>query len=47
MIFGKEDERVDEIKLRVAEALKRDVGRGGIVRFDRKYQRKLGVEQVT
>ncbi|BAD84858.1 CDC48/VCP homolog, AAA superfamily [Thermococcus kodakarensis KOD1] len=43
MIFGKEDEKVDEIKLRVAEALKRDVGRG-IVRFDRKYQRKLGVE---
>ncbi|AHL22449.1 CDC48 family AAA ATPase [Thermococcus nautili] len=43
MIFGKGPERVDEVKLRVAEALKRDVGRG-IVRFDRKYQRQLGVE---
>jgi len=42
MIFGKE-EKVDEVKLRVAEALKRDVGRG-IVRFDRKYQKQLGVE---
>ncbi|MDK2914010.1 MAG: transitional endoplasmic reticulum ATPase [Thermococcaceae archaeon] len=42
MIFGKE-ENVEKIKLRVAEALKRDVGRG-IVRFDRKYQRKIGVE---
>ncbi|HIP75126.1 MAG TPA: AAA family ATPase, partial [Thermococcus paralvinellae] len=43
MILGKKDEIKDEIKLRVAEALKRDVGRG-IVRFDRKYQRELGVE---
>uniref|UniRef100_UPI002617F0EB AAA family ATPase n=1 Tax=Thermococcus sp. TaxID=35749 RepID=UPI002617F0EB len=43
MIFGGKEEKVDEIKLRVAEALKRDVGRG-IVRFDRKYQRQLGVE---
>ena len=43
MILGKKDEVKDEIKLRVAEALKRDVGRG-IVRFDRRYQRKLGVE---
>ncbi len=43
MILGKRDEVKDEIKLRVAEALKRDVGRG-IVRFDRKYQRELGVE---
>ncbi|WP_456421470.1 CDC48 family AAA ATPase [Thermococcus sp.] len=43
MIFGGKDEKVEEIKLRVAEALKRDVGRG-IVRFDRKYQRQLGVE---
>ncbi|MCD6523609.1 MAG: CDC48 family AAA ATPase [Thermococcus sp.] len=42
MIFGKGEERVEEIKLRVAEALKVDVGRG-IVRFDRPYQRKLGV----
>ncbi|MDK2983941.1 MAG: transitional endoplasmic reticulum ATPase [Thermococcaceae archaeon] len=42
MIFGKE-ETAKEIKLRVAEALKRDVGRG-IVRFDRKYQKQLGVE---
>ncbi len=42
MIFGKEEVK-EEIKLRVAEALKRDVGRG-IVRFDRKYQRQLGVE---
>ncbi|WP_048147867.1 CDC48 family AAA ATPase [Palaeococcus ferrophilus] len=42
MIFGREDTK-EEIKLRVAEALKRDVGRG-IVRFDRKYQRQLGVE---
>ncbi|ASJ00436.1 CDC48 family AAA ATPase [Thermococcus gorgonarius] len=41
MIFGRE-EPVDEIKLRVAEALKVDVGRG-IVRFDKPYQRKLGV----
>ena len=41
MIFNRE-EQVDEIKLRVAEALKMDVGRG-IVRFDRAYQRKLGV----
>ncbi|WP_010477530.1 CDC48 family AAA ATPase [Thermococcus zilligii] len=41
MIFGHE-ESVDEIKLRVAEALKVDVGRG-IVRFDRSYQKKLGV----
>ncbi|ASJ02532.1 AAA family ATPase [Thermococcus profundus] len=41
MIFGRE-ESVDEIKLRVAEALKVDVGRG-IVRFDRPYQKKLGV----
>lgn len=36
MIFGKEDEKVDEIKFCVVEVLKRDVGRG-IVRFDRKY----------
>ncbi|ASJ09629.1 AAA family ATPase [Thermococcus siculi] len=43
MIFGKDDERYEKIKLRVAEALKRDVGRG-IVRFDRKYQKQLGVE---
>ncbi|WP_297508197.1 CDC48 family AAA ATPase [Thermococcus sp.] len=44
MIFGKDsDEKVEEVKLRVAEALKRDVGRG-IVRFDKKYQKKLGVE---
>ncbi len=43
MIFKKEDERYEKIKLRVAEALKRDVGRG-IVRFDRKYQKQLGVE---
>ncbi len=43
MIFGKGDERYEKIKLRVAEALKRDVGRG-IVRFDRKYQKQLGVE---
>ena len=43
MIFGKEPEKVDEVKLRVAEALKRDVGRG-IVRFDRKYQKQLDVE---
>ncbi|NJE41679.1 CDC48 family AAA ATPase [Thermococcus sp. GR6] len=43
MIFGKDEERYEKIKLRVAEALKRDVGRG-IVRFDRKYQRQLGVE---
>ncbi|WP_456452910.1 CDC48 family AAA ATPase [Thermococcus sp.] len=42
MIFGKEETK-EEIKLRVAEALKRDVGRG-IARFDRKYQRQLGVE---
>ncbi|USS41418.1 CDC48 family AAA ATPase [Thermococcus aggregans] len=42
MIFGKEETK-KEIKLRVAEALKRDVGRG-IVRFDRKYQRQLGVQ---
>ncbi|HIH73560.1 MAG TPA: CDC48 family AAA ATPase [Thermococcaceae archaeon] len=42
MIFGKEETK-EEIKLRVAEALKRDVGRG-IVRFDRKYQKQLGVE---
>ncbi|AEH23728.1 CDC48 family AAA ATPase [Pyrococcus yayanosii] len=43
MILGRGEEVKDEIKLRVAEALKRDVGRG-IVRFDRKYQRMLGVE---
>ncbi|ASJ04979.1 CDC48 family AAA ATPase [Thermococcus barossii] len=43
MIFGKDEERYEKIKLRVAEALKRDVGRG-IVRFDRKYQKQLGVE---
>ena len=43
MIFKKDDERYEKIKLRVAEALKRDVGRG-IVRFDRKYQKQLGVE---
>ncbi|ASJ10990.1 AAA family ATPase [Thermococcus sp. P6] len=43
MIFGKEGGRKKEIKLRVAEALKRDVGRG-IVRIDRKYQKQLGVE---
>ncbi|NJE04924.1 AAA family ATPase [Thermococcus sp. M36] len=43
MIFGREEEKYEKIKLRVAEALKRDVGRG-IVRFDRKYQRQLGVE---
>ncbi|WP_297521194.1 CDC48 family AAA ATPase [Thermococcus sp.] len=43
MIFGKGDERYEKIKLRVAEALKRDVGRG-IVRFDKKYQKQLGVE---
>ncbi len=43
MIFRGKDERVEEVKLRVAEALKRDVGRG-IVRFDKKYQRQLGVE---
>ncbi|WP_258083951.1 CDC48 family AAA ATPase [Thermococcus thermotolerans] len=43
MIFGKDEEKYEKIKLRVAEALKRDVGRG-IVRFDRKYQRQLGVE---
>ncbi|ASI99604.1 CDC48 family AAA ATPase [Thermococcus celer] len=43
MIFGKDNEKLEEIKLRVAEALKRDVGRG-IVRFDRKYQKQLGVE---
>jgi len=43
MIFGKGDDKTGEIKLRVAEALKRDVGRG-IARFDRKYQRQLGVE---
>ncbi len=43
MIFGKGDERYEKIKLRVAEALKRDVGRG-IVRFDRRYQKQLGVE---
>ncbi|WP_297500809.1 CDC48 family AAA ATPase, partial [Thermococcus sp.] len=44
MIFGKDsDEKVEEIKLRVAEALKRDVGRG-IVRFDKKYQKQLGVD---
>ncbi|MCD6558425.1 MAG: CDC48 family AAA ATPase, partial [Palaeococcus sp.] len=42
MIFGREDLK-EEIKLRVAEALKRDVGRG-IARFDRKFQRQLGVE---
>ena len=42
MIFGKEEVK-DEIKLRVAEALKRDVGRG-VVRIDRKYQRQLGIE---
>jgi len=42
VIFGKGEDRVEEIKLRVAEALKVDVGRG-IVRFDRPYQRKLGV----
>ncbi|EEB74174.1 CDC48 family AAA ATPase [Thermococcus sp. AM4] len=42
MIFGRGEENVDEIKLRVAEALKVDVGRG-IVRFDKQYQRKLGV----
>ncbi|ALV63161.1 Cell division protein FtsH [Thermococcus sp. 2319x1] len=41
MIFGKEETK-EEIKLRVAEALKRDVGRG-IVRFDRNYQKQLGV----
>ncbi|WP_148883530.1 CDC48 family AAA ATPase [Thermococcus aciditolerans] len=43
MIFGKDEERYEKIKLRVAEALKRDVGRG-IVRFDRKFQKQLGVE---
>jgi transitional endoplasmic reticulum ATPase len=43
MIFGKENERVDEIKLRVASAYQGDVGRG-IVRFDKKYQKMLGVE---
>jgi len=43
MIFGKDEERYEKIRLRVAEALKRDVGRG-IVRFDRKYQKQLGVE---
>ncbi|WP_297536497.1 AAA family ATPase, partial [Thermococcus sp.] len=44
MIFGgKDEEKYEEIRLRVAEALKRDVGRG-IVRFDRKYQKQLGVE---
>ncbi|NJF24958.1 CDC48 family AAA ATPase [Thermococcus sp. Bubb.Bath] len=42
MIFGGKEESVDEIKLRVAEALKVDVGRG-IVRFDKSYQKKLGV----
>ncbi|MCD6188801.1 MAG: CDC48 family AAA ATPase [Thermococcus sp.] len=42
MIFGKEETK-EEIKLRVAEALKRDVGRG-MVRFDKKYQKQLGVE---
>ncbi|ANF21927.1 CDC48 family AAA ATPase [Thermococcus piezophilus] len=42
MIFGKDEGRYEKIKLRVAEALKRDVGRG-IVRFDKKYQRQLGV----
>ncbi|NPA47082.1 MAG: AAA family ATPase, partial [Thermococci archaeon] len=42
MIFKKEEEK-DEIKLRVAEALKTDVGKG-IVRFDKKYQKQLGVE---
>ncbi|AIF69139.1 ATPase AAA [Palaeococcus pacificus DY20341] len=42
MIFGREETK-EEIKLRVAEALKRDVGRG-IARFDRKFQRQLGVE---
>ncbi len=42
MIFGRGEENVEEIKLRVAEALKVDVGRG-IVRFDKQYQRKLGV----
>ncbi|MFA4701050.1 CDC48 family AAA ATPase [Pyrococcus kukulkanii] len=43
MILGRGDEKKEEIKLRVAEALKWDVGRG-IVRFDRKYQRMLGVQ---
>ncbi|MDK2869815.1 MAG: transitional endoplasmic reticulum ATPase, partial [Pyrococcus sp.] len=43
MIIGRGEERKEEIKLRVAEALKWDVGRG-IVRFDKKYQRMLGVE---
>ncbi len=42
MIFGGKEESVDEIKLRVAEALKVDVGRG-IVRFDKSYQKRLGV----
>ncbi|HHI01503.1 MAG TPA: hypothetical protein ENL40_08645, partial [Thermococcus litoralis] len=32
-----------EIDLKVAEALKRDIGKG-IVRFDKKYQKQLGVE---
>jgi len=42
VIFGKDDEKRDEIKLRVAEAIKWDVGKG-LVRFDKKFQRQLGV----
>ncbi|MCD6099479.1 MAG: AAA family ATPase [Candidatus Marinimicrobia bacterium] len=51
-LFGKrgDDDKQDpsennnkEINLRVAEALKRDMGKG-IVRFDKKYQKQLGVE---
>ncbi|BAA29778.1 CDC48 family AAA ATPase [Pyrococcus horikoshii] len=43
MILGRSEPQKEEIKLRVAEALKRDVGRG-IVRFDRRYQKMIGVE---